>query len=296
MAGVSCGVFHEWVILQNFYGIEIDDFAVEIAILSMWIAKHQMNREFERQFKVAIPLIPLKETGQVHAGNATRMDWNAVCPNEGEEEVYLIGNPPYAGSKKQTAEQKEDYKFVFGDRPFNKNLDYIALWFINGADYIAGTSAELALVSTNSVVQGEHVGLLFPMIFEMGVESGFAYTSFKWENNAAHNAGVTVVVIGLRSNSSQPKYIFIDDLKTEAGNINGYLADARNISIARRTKPLSSIFPKMTFGNMAMDGGNLLLNSAEEKWIVENHPNASRFVRRILGSQEFINGEERYCL
>lgn len=282
--------------IESFYGIEIDDFAVEVAILSMWIAKHQMNREFERQFKVAIPLIPLKETGQIHAGNATRKDWNAVCPNNGKEEIYLIGNPPYAGSKRQTAEQKEDYQFVFGDRPFNKNLDYIALWFIKGADYIAGTSAQLAFVSTNSVVQGEHVGLMFPTILDMGVEIGFAYTSFKWENNAARNAGVTVVVIGLRSYSDRAKYIYDEGLRTEAKNINGYLADARNISIMRRTKPLSNQLPIMAFGNMAMDGGNLLLSPVERDSLIGTHPEAEPFIRRILGSEEYINGDDRYCL
>lgn len=154
--------------IENFYGIEIDDFAVEVAILSLWIAKHQMNREFREKFRVEIPLIPLKETGQIKAGNATRVDWNEVCPNDGEAEIYLIGNPPYKGGKSQGKEMKADYPFVFGDRPYSKDLDYIALWFVKGADYIAGTRAELAFVTTNSVAQGEHVGLMFPMIFDKG--------------------------------------------------------------------------------------------------------------------------------
>lgn len=280
--------------IEHFYGIEIDDFAVEVAILSLWIAKHQMNREFERQFKVAIPLIPLKETGQIHAGNATRTDWKAVCPNNGEEEIYLIGNPPYAGSKKQTAEQKQDYEFVFGDRPFNKNLDYIALWFIKGADYIAGTPAQLAFVSTNSVVQGEHVGLMFPTIFDMGVEIGFAYTSFKWENNAARNAGVTVVVIGLRSNSEAPKYLYIEGLRTQATNINGYLSDGKNVFLGRRNSPISGLLPTMSFGSMPR--GPLDLSTKDASRIQTNHPEAHRFIKKYMGATEFINGDERYCL
>lgn len=283
--------------IENFFGIEIDDFAVEVAILSMWIAKHQMNREFQQQFGVAIPLIPLKETGQIRAGNAARLDWNEVCPNNGTDEIYLIGNPPYGGSKKQSAAQKEDYAFVFGDRPYSKNLDYIALWFIKGTDYIARTNAQLALVSTNSVVQGEHVGLMFPMIFDAGVEIGFAYTSFKWENNAKRNAGVTVVVIGLRSASAAPKYIFQDGIRNEVGRINGYLADAENVFVMpRRRGPLAKDLPKMVFGSMPNDGGALVLSSREKREIEAVDPRATPLIRSFLGADEFIEGKDRYVL
>lgn len=296
--GANDALFNESAInIENFYGIEIDDFAVEVAILSLWIAKHQMNREFQQLFDVAIPLIPLKETGQIRAGNAARIDWNEVCPNNGTDEIYLIGNPPYGGSKKQSASQKEDYTFVFGDRPYNKNLDYIALWFIKGTDYIAGTNAQLALVSTNSVVQGEHVGLMFPMIFDAGVEIGFAYTSFKWENNAKSNAGVTVVVIGLRNESPAPRYLFQDGIRNEVKRINGYLADAKNIFVLRRPKTtLSHGFPSMQFGNMAMDGGNLLLTPQERERLVSDDARVIPFIKKVLGSQEFINGIDRYCI
>ena len=210
--------------IENFYGIEIDDFAVEVAILSLWIAKHQMNREFREKFKVEIPLIPLRETGQIKAGNATRVDWNDVCPNNGEAEIYLIGNPPYKGSSEQTTEMKADFPPVFGTSSYPKNLDYIALWFIKGSRYISGSRAELAFVTTNSVAQGQHVELMFPGVFALDLEIGYAYTSFKWENNAKYNAGVTVAVISLRNRSARPKYIFTDGLQIEATNINGYLA------------------------------------------------------------------------
>ena len=296
--GANDALFNESAInIENFYGIEIDDFAAEVAILSLWIAKHQMNREFQQLFDVAIPLIPLKETGQIRAGNATRIDWNEVCPNNGTDEIYLIGNPPYGGSKKQSAAQKEDYTFVFGDRPYNKNLDYIALWFIKGTDYMAGTNAQLALVSTNSVVQGEHVGLMFPMIFDTGGEIGFAYTSFKWENNAKSNAGVTVVVIGLRNESPAPRYLFQDGIRNEVKRINGYLADAKNIFVMRRPRTtLSHGFPSMQFGNMAMDGGNLLLTPQERERLVSDDARVIPFIRKVLGSREFINGIDRYCI
>jgi hypothetical protein len=282
--------------IENFYGIEIDDFAVEVAILALWIAKHQMNAEFKEKFNLSIPLIPLKETGQIREGNAARIDWQSVCPNDSNEEIYLIGNPPYAGAKTQTREQKVDYDYVFGGRPYSKNLDYIALWFVKGADYIEGTEALLAFVTTNSVAQGEHVGLMFPMIFAKGIEIGFAYTSFKWENNAKRNAGVTVAVIGLRNESSSPKYLYTDDLQIAATNINGYLADGVDVVMERRRKPLGTPRPDMVFGSMPRDGGGLILSPDERRQMIEADGRSEAFIKRYMGSSEFINDGERYCL
>lgn len=281
--------------IENFYGIELADFAAETAILSLWIAKHQMNTEFKEKFNLSIPLIPLKETGQIRRGNAAEVDWNAVCPNDGAE-IYLIGNPPYAGAKTQTKEQKADYSLVFGGREYSKNLDYIALWFIKGSDYIEGTKAELAFVTTNSVSQGEHVGLMFPMIFAKGIEIGFAYTSFKWENNAKRNAGVTVAVIGLRAIRTGPKYIYTDDLRIAARNINGYLADGANVVIERRKTPLGAARPEMVFGSMPRDGGGLVLSPSERAQMIEGDPQSAKFIKRYMGSSEAINDGERYCL
>jgi hypothetical protein len=282
--------------IENFYGIELDDFAVEVAILSLWIAKHQMNAEFKEKFNLSIPLIPLKETGQIREGNAARIDWQSVCRNEGDEEIYLIGNPPYAGAKTQTRDQKADYDFVFGRRPYSRNLDYIALWFIKGSDYIEGTEAALAFVTTNSVAQGEHVGLMFPMIFAKGIEIGFAYTSFKWENNAKRNAGVTVAVIGLRNESSAPKYLYTNDLQIAATNINGYLADGADVVMERRRKPLGARCPDMAFGSMPRDGGGLILSPDERRQLIEADARSEQFIKRYMGSSEFINDGERYCL
>lgn len=281
--------------IEHFYGLEIDDFAVEVAILSLWIAKHQMNAEFKEKFNLAIPLIPLKETGQIQAGNATRVDWNDLCPNDGGE-IYLIGNPPYKGGKSQNKEMKADYPFVFGNRPYSKDLDYIALWFVKGADYIEGTRAELAFVTTNSVSQGEHVGLMFPMIFAKGIEIGYAYTSFKWENNAKRNAGVTVAVINLRMERSAAKYIFTDGLQIEAKNINGYLADAPSLFIYRRSRVLSPQLPRMVLGSMPKDGGHLILDAAEREQALAEDPTADRYLKKYVGSAEFINDIERYCI
>lgn len=294
--GANDALFNESRInIENFYGIEIDDFAVEVAILSLWIAKHQMNREFQQQFGISIPLIPLKETGKIRAGNATRIDWNEVCPNNGTDEIYLIGNPPYVGSSMQTAEQKADYPEVFGTTKYPKKLDYISLWFIKGARYISGSRAELAFVSTNSITQGEHVGMLLPLLAEQNVEIGYAHTSFKWENNAKHNAGVTVVVVGLRSVSNAPKYLFQSGIRTEVGSINGYLVDATDLVISRRSFPISGAFPKMSKGSQATDGGNLYLEPCEFAKLRSRAPNACQFLKRIVGSREFINGIDRFC-
>lgn len=283
------------ITLEHFFGIEIDDFAVEVAILSLWIAKHQMNAEFKDKFGVSIPLIPLNETGQIKQDNAARIDWNEVCPNDGGE-IYLISNPPYKGASEQTAEMKADFGPVFGDRAFSKNLDYIALWFVKGADYIARTRASLAFVTTNSVAQGEHVSLMFPTIFNLDIEIGFAYTSFKWENNAKRNAGVTVSVIGLRNQSSAPKYIFTDGLQISAGNINGYLADAPNLMVRRRTKVLASQLPPMVKGSAAGDGGNLLMSAAQADDFTQRYPQDKQWIKTFVGAEEFIEGEWRACL
>lgn len=280
--------------IENFFGIEIDDFAVEVAILSLWIAKHQMNTEFKEKFNVSIPLIPLKETGQIQAGNATRIDWDLVCPNDGGE-IYLIGNPPYKGAKQQTKDMKADFPPVFGSREYSKNLDYIALWFIKGADYIEGTKSELAFVTTNSVAQGEHVGLMFPRIFGMGLEIGYAYTSFKWENNAKRNAGVTVAVVSLRNVRTGVKYVYTDGVRMDAKNINGYLVDSDNVFVSKRSTPLSNL-PRMSFGSMPNDGGALILTSAERDQLIASDPAAGQLVKRFMGASEFIADTERYAL
>lgn len=280
--------------IENFYGIEIDDFAVEVAILSLWIAKHQMNSEFKEKFNVSIPLIPLKETGQIQAGNATRVDWNAVCPNDGGE-IYLIGNPPYKGAKTQTKEMKADFPYAFTRGPYSRNMDYIALWFTKGAEYIRGTRAELAFVTTNSVAQGEHVGLMFPRIFDMALEIGYAYTSFKWENNAKRNAGVTVAVVSLRNMSNAPKYIYTDDLQISARNINGYLADGSNVFISRRARPLGTVRPDLVFGSMPRAKG-LVLSAQDRQEMTQSDQAAAQFIKSYIGTKEHVDGLERFCL
>lgn len=294
--GANDALFNESAInIENFYGIEIDDFAVEVAILSLWIAKHQMNREFLQLFDVAIPLIPLKETGQIRSGNAARIDWNEVCPNNGTDEIYLIGNPPYGGFSGMNETQKEDYPFALGEVPYSKKMDYVGLWVFKGSKYISGSRAELALVTTNSIAQGEHVLFIEPFLTMYRVEISYAYQSFKWENNARKNAGVTVVVFGLRNYSDRPKFLFVDGLKRRARNINLYLVDGPNIYPVKRKTALASIQP-MVLGSAPKDGGNLLLSPQERDNFVRNFPETSAWIHRYIGSAEFIKGEERFCL
>ena len=281
--------------IENFYGIEIDDFPHEVAILSLWLAKHQMNLEFTEKFGIDLPLIPLKESGNIVHANAARVNWNEVCPKNRADEIYLVGNPPYMGAKLQDSSQKKDYEYVFGDEPYSKNLDYIALWFIKGARYIAGTNAQLAFVTTNSVSQGEHVGLMFPKIFEMGLEIGFAHTSFKWENHAKGTAGVIVSVIGLRNRSNKSKLIISGGVQVETKSINGYLVEGDDIYLMRRSAPLSDL-PPMRFGNMPLDGGNLTFSSSEVEAICKDYQDLRVLFRRFYGAEEYIRGKHRYCL
>jgi hypothetical protein len=282
--------------LSQFYGIELDDFAHEMAILSLWLAEHQMNRVFEEMlfdYGKSKPILPLKQAGKIVQGNAARVDWKTVCPIGKEDEVYVIGNPPYLGSRNQVEEQKEDMKFVF--RNDYKSLDYVSIWFHKGAKYIEGHNAQLAFVSTNSVCQGLLVSLTWPRILNEHIEIGFAYQSFKWSNNAKGNAGVTVIILGLRNKSAKPKYLFFDKLKKEAKNINAYLLDSADIYIFGRTKPLAK-FPEMLFGNMPNDGGNLLFEESEFKTFIAKYPKDAEYVKKYVGGSDFINGEIRYTL
>lgn len=283
------------IILDHFYGIELDDFAHEIAILALWLAEHQMNQEFTKEFGRAQPSLPLKQTGNIVQGNACRLDWEVVCPKHEDDEIYILGNPPYLGSSMQKLEQKEDMALVFKGFKIYKNLDYISAWFLKGAHYIGNYNAQFAFVSTNSICQGEQVSLLWPPIFEKNLEIGFAHTSFKWNNNAKANAGVTVIIVGLRNNTVRKlKFIYSENRKQVVSNINAYLANAQNVLIEKRNRNISN-FPDMVLGNAPKDGGNLLLTSDEKDKLMQSGL-PSIFIKKFIGAYEFINGDERYCL
>jgi N-6 DNA Methylase len=282
--------------LDNFYGIEVDDFAHEIATLSLWLAKHQMNVEFEELFGVEIPLIPLTEAGNVRCGNATRIDWREVCdPAAGP--TYVLGNPPYAGSSMQNKAQKEDFEAFFGTPRYSRNLDYISLWFFKGAEFIASEpNAEAAFVSTNSVSQGDHVGLMWPRVLKSGVKISFAYRPFLWSNQARGRAGVTCVIIGLTVKATADRYLYSTNGRHRVSNVNPYLRASELDTIVYASRKTLNGLPPMVRGSQATDGGHLNFTSAECDQLVTAEPRVESFLRRYVGSRELLNGEERYCL
>jgi hypothetical protein len=284
--------------LSQFYGIEIDDFAHEMAILSLWLAEHQINQIFENSLTdgKSKPILPLKEAGQIIQGNATRVDWRKVCPITKNDEVYIIGNPPYLGAREQNREQKFDIKLVYSKYSKSSKIDYIFPWFLKGSEYIDNKkSAKFAFVSTNSICQGEQVALLWPHIFNKNQEINFAYQSFKWNNNAKSNAGVTVIILGLRNNSNSPKFLLNGSFKKEVKNISPYLIEGGDNFVTKRNKPLS-ILPKMEYGNMAIDGGNLILSKDDKDKLISEYSQSETLIKRVIGAQEFLTGKERYCL
>ncbi|HZK08231.1 MAG TPA: DNA methyltransferase [Bacteroidales bacterium] len=281
--------------LSHFYGIEIDDFAGEIAKLALWLAEHQMNVEFFKEFGRTNPTLPLKEAGKIVQGNATRLDWEMVCPKEKGDEIYILGNPPYVGAKLQEKSQRDDLAFVFKGVNGFKNLDYIGIWFFKGAKYIKNTNFELAFVSTKSVVQGNQVGLLWPSLFEHNIEIGFGYAPFKWTNNAKDKAGVQVIILSIRNKQSTKKKYLFTDFKKEVSNIGPYLNDGPSIIVLSRRTNLSKL-PEMVFGNMPLEGNFLKLSSTEKESFEAEDSRTKKFIKPLIGGAEFLKGIDRYCL
>lgn len=284
--------------LEQFYGIEIDDFAHEVAILSLWLAEHQMNQYFEEQLEGYTDhqsIIPLKKSGTIIPGNATRINWNDVCPTIEKDEVYIIGNPPYLGYSRQDNEQKKDMEITFTGIKNYKKLDYIACWFYKATKYIENANAKYAFVTTNSISQGEHISLLWPLIFERNQEVFFAYQSFKWTNNAKGNAGVVVAIIGIRNNENANKFLYQQNIKQNVKNISPYLTNTQNIIISPQSKPLSDL-PKMLKGSSPSDDGNLLLLEDEKNSLINDDIRIEKFIKKYIGAQEFIKGTQRYCI
>jgi len=318
---------------ENFRGIELKSFPAEIARLALVIAEYQCNVHYYGQKTAAEAFLPLKKQNWITCGNALRLDWQSICPAIGKQvqysktdlldtnaqaevnfndeggEVYICGNPPYLGSTWQSPEQKADMKAVFAaETKTYKFLDYVACWFMKAAAYAAaeeqrGAIVRSAFVATNSICQGQQVAALWPLIFKAKRCINFAWENFKWSNLAAHKAGVTVNIIGLANSEITPQRKFIyknqidsnETLAREAQNINAYLLDAPDIIVEKRTDPLSDISP-MTYGNKPTDGGNLLLSPAELEALHLTDAQKEKFIRRIYGSDEFINNKLRYCI
>ncbi|CAM3467758.1 DNA methyltransferase [Halomonas lysinitropha] len=285
--------------LSQFYGIEIDDFAHEVAQLSLWLAEHQMNTLFAKEFGHVKPLLPLKDSGNLVLGNSLKIEWQNVCPNDGGHEVYVCGNPPFAGrGRGRSQSQLEDMEYLYHGVNSYKKMDYVGSWFFKGARYL-NENSELAFVATNSICQGEQVCILWPLVLESGVHISFAYHTFPWKNNAAGNAGVHVIIVGLSKNCIVRRNIYrnIDNAWhiQEVRNISPYLIEGDDIVVQSRGTSLCGR-PKMVFGSMARDGGFLFLTKEEKDDLVARSPASEKFIRSWIGSDEFIKGKERWCL
>lgn len=283
------------VTLDQFYGIEIDDFACDVTRLSLWIAEHQMNKLLEKEIDNAVrPTLPLQHAGAIVCGNALRIDWNEVLPHEKGDEVYLFGNPPYLGAKWQNQIQKEDLSKALNENMRFKKLDYITGWFYKGAQYINNSITKLGFVSTNSIAQGEQVSLFWPFILN-SAQIFYAYHSFMWKNNAKNNAGVSVVIIGLASKDlTEEKFIFNNQGRKIVNNISPYLTNSGDF-IVKPSSNLDEKHPKMVMGSMPRDGGHLILSSDEAERL-RNEIVDKNIIRPYIGANEFINGKSRYCL
>ena len=280
--------------LQQFYGIEIDDFACDTATLSLWLTEHQMNNEFEKEFSIRPNALPLRPSGLIVCGNACRLDWETVCPHKADDEVYIMGNPPYVGYVLQNLEHKDDLKLIFEGKTDYKKLDYISCWFYKASVYINNTLAQASFVSTNSICQGEQLLLLWPVIFSEKAKISFAYTSFRWSNNAKHNAGVTCVIIGLTHKPLKCK-LYKEQQIIICSYINPYLTTVQLDFVEKQTRPISD-FPIMLKGSQPSDDGNLIFELSEMLKVQNKYPEISEFIKPFIGATELINSKERFCL
>ena len=283
------------ILLTQFYGIELDEYACDTATLSLWLAEHQMNNIFYEKLGSRPDALPLRPSGHIVCGNACCLDWNEVCPHTPEDEVYIMGNPPYLGSSLQNKEQKKDKDIVFIGQKNYKDLDYIACWFYKGAQYIQNSKAQCAFVSTNSLCQGEQVSMLWRPVFNMDIEISLAYNSFLWGNNAKNKAAVFCIIVGLRSKSTEPKYIISNNTSRIVKNINGYLVEGICPYIEKLGKPISEI-PIIRRGNSPTDNGELIFSTEEKDCLVKKYPYIEKYIKKYIGSIEFINDMERWIL
>lgn len=283
--------------IRNFYGIELTDFAVETAKLALFIAEYQANARFKEAFGRKPADLPLRDAANIICDNALRVNWERVCPvPEDGGEVFIAGNPPFLGDNSRSDEQNADMDYVLADHlPAHRRIDFVSCWVFKAANYIRGRDARSALVSTNSICQGQSVGALWPYLLTGGVEIGFAHASFKWRNNASANAAVICVIVGLRNTSRDPKRLFTGTLEAQADNINAYLLDGPDLFVEQESRSIFSL-PYMEYGNKPTDGGNLILSTEERDDLLETHPEAGPYIKRFMGSDEVCKGKVRYCL
>ena len=286
------------VSLNQFYGIEINDFAVTVAKTALWISEDQMMKETEEIIHANIDFLPLKSYANIVEGNALRMDWEEVIDKN--DLNYIMGNPPFVGGMWMTQTQKNEIRNIYGDIKGVGELDYVTAWYKKAAIIMQKRpSIRTAFVSTNSITQGMHPGIYWKhLVGEYDVQIIFAYDTFKWNSEATLKANVHVVIIGFVNKNNDYdnyKYLYVNDKVKLANKINGYLVEASEAFIKNRTKPICES-PKMSFGNMPRDGGGFILNEEEKKRLIDEEPISEKWIHPYLGAAEYINNKKRYCL
>lgn len=282
------------VSISQFYGIEINDFAVTVAKTALWIAESQMMKETEDVVHMSLDFLPLKTNAYIVEGNALRMDWESVVPKS--QLNYIMGNPPFIGARLMSPTQKADINLIFNGWKNAGNLDYVCCWHKKAADLMQGTEIRSALVSTNSVSQGESVANLWKPLFQLGVHIDFAYRTFRWDSEASSKAHVHCVIIGFSiAPNKNKKFLYTGDRAQIVQNINGYLLDADNVFVESRSKPICDV-PEIGIGNKPIDGGNYLFTKEEMEQFINDEPQSQQYFKPWYGSQEFINRCPRYCL
>jgi hypothetical protein len=286
--------------VDQFYGIEIEEFPAQIAQVALWLVDHQMNLRVSEEFGLYFARIPLKSTPGIRHANALRLDWSEVLP--AKRCSYVLGNPPFIGAKFMDDAQREDSRLVFQGIDNSGLLDFVSAWYVKATRYVKSeTNCRCAFVSTNSITQGEQVGVLWGWMLSQGIRIQFAHRTFNWSNEARGKAAVHCVIVGFGLQDLSHKTIYeYEDIKgtplaVPAKNINPYLVDAPDMVLPRRSKPICAV-PEIRFGNQPIDGGNFILTSQEATQLKSDHPEMVAFIRTYIGAEDFINGGERFCL
>ena len=283
------------VSIQQFYGIEINDFAAVVAKTALWIAESQMMKETSKIIEKELQFLPLHTYANIIEGNALRVDWESVVPKN--ELSYILGNPPFVGARLMSESQKEDISNIFSGIKGAGNIDYVGCWYVKAKNMMKGTNIRAALVSTNSITQGEQVAAIWkPLFNQFGIHFDFAYRTFRWDSEANIKAHVHCVIIGFScSEDKKQKVIYLNEAQSiNAKNINGYLINASDIFVESRSSSLNDV-PQMVYGNKPTDGGFLFLTEDEKNEVIKKEPITEKYIKQILGSEEYINNKVRYC-
>lgn len=273
--------------IGQFYGIEINDFAVTVAKTALWIAESQMLHETEKIINKSLDFLPLKSYANITEGNALRIDWEDVVPKD--KLSYIMGNPPFVGFTYMSQAQKEDMQIIF---PKAKNLDFVCAWYKKASDLIQKSKIECGFVSTNSITEGETVATLWKFI---DIRINYAYTSFVWDSEAKLKAHVHCVIIGFAAFDREEKHLYSEGLDKRANNINAYLCDAPNIIVSSRNKPICKVSP-MVYGNKPADGGNLIIEDEDYEEFIRKEPQSKKYIKPLLGASEYLHNKRRWCL